>query len=400
VPVVGVFSDYNLTLPYLAGLWPFFDVLLCDRGGQDLFTRLGFADVRYWCQYAHKRPFHRLWPDAGPRTIDVGFAGNLNPTVQRERAPWIRTRAALGDRGVQPRCAPASRRRLRPLPQPLPARLEPQHPRRDEPARLRGAGLRRRAADGAREPRGRGLLRARRRMRALRRRRLRGRGRRTARRRTTPRRIAAAGHRRVQQHRLGNRLHQLAKNCCAQRRPAPGSTEAERILGRAIAMLPTWADGKTIAAAALAAHDLAPDDPRTLNLLGLATLRWRGGEGGAAAWRLWQRAVDLADPVRARRRPTSPPSPPQRRPPAAAGGAPNCWTRARRHRLGRPRRPTLPLGFADVAIDRSLALQAAVRADQPSVLAANCSLSTTWAKLRLGREQPVRRRAEVARRLS
>ena len=100
VPVVGVVSDYNLTLPYLAGLWPFFDLLLCDRGGQELFTRLGFANVRYWCQYAHKVPFHRAWADAGPRTIDVGFAGNLNPTVQRERAPWIRRVQQLTTRGV------------------------------------------------------------------------------------------------------------------------------------------------------------------------------------------------------------------------------------------------------------------------------------------------------------
>ena len=97
VPVVGVMSDYNLTLPYVAGLWPFFDVLLCDRAGVGLFDRLSFADVRYWCQYAHKRPFHRCWPDAGPRDIDVGFAGNLNPDVQRERAPWLqRVRDLVG----------------------------------------------------------------------------------------------------------------------------------------------------------------------------------------------------------------------------------------------------------------------------------------------------------------
>ena len=63
VPIVGVVSDYNLSLPYVAGLWPFFDVLLCDRAGQDLFRRLSFADVRYWCQYAHKRPFHRPMPE-------------------------------------------------------------------------------------------------------------------------------------------------------------------------------------------------------------------------------------------------------------------------------------------------------------------------------------------------
>ena len=100
VPIAGVVSDYNLTLPYVAGLWPFFDVLLCDRAGQELFSRLHFADVRYWCQYAHKRPFHRVWPDGPARDVGVGFAGNLNPVVQRERASWLDRVRGLHDRGV------------------------------------------------------------------------------------------------------------------------------------------------------------------------------------------------------------------------------------------------------------------------------------------------------------
>jgi Flp pilus assembly protein TadD len=58
-------------------------------------------------------------------------------------------------------------------------------------------------------------------------------------------------------------------------------------------MLSTWADGPTVATAALAANHLAPNDARTLNLLGLATLRWRGGEGADAAWQLWQRALSM-----------------------------------------------------------------------------------------------------------
>lgn len=98
--VVGVISDYNVSLPYVAGLWPFFDVLLCDRAGQDLFAALSFADVRYWNQYAHKRPFHRRFDDVDARSIDVGFAGNLNPVVQRERAPWIGRVRNLASQGV------------------------------------------------------------------------------------------------------------------------------------------------------------------------------------------------------------------------------------------------------------------------------------------------------------
>src|SRR5262249_54874333 len=58
-PVVGIISDYNLTLPYVAGLWPFFDLWLVDKGGVDLFARLSFAAVRAFCQFTFKRPFHR-----------------------------------------------------------------------------------------------------------------------------------------------------------------------------------------------------------------------------------------------------------------------------------------------------------------------------------------------------
>jgi hypothetical protein len=98
-PVVGVISDYNLTLPQLTALQSCFDVLLCDRAGVPLFERLGFRDVRWFCQYSWKRPFHRLHADVA-RDLDIGFAGNLNPAVQRERAPWLARLAELGARGV------------------------------------------------------------------------------------------------------------------------------------------------------------------------------------------------------------------------------------------------------------------------------------------------------------
>lgn len=370
VPVVGVVSDYNLTLPYVAGLWPFFDLLLCDRAGQELFARLGFANVRYWCQYAHKRPFHRRWADAGPRDVDVGFAGNLNPTVQRERAGWLERVRRLAARGVRAevkggvhgadygrflnRCRIGWNRSIRGEMNlrafEVPAcgavlLMERENLEvRDffapgEECVLYGADdfedtVVSLLADRARCER-----------------------------------IAAAGHRRVQDHRLGNRLGEVAALVRGARARRPASTEAERVLARAIAMLPTWADGMTIAAAALAAHHLAPDDPRTLNLLGLASLRWRGKEAGEAAWNLWQRAAAMA--------PDYVPAAANLATIAAATGDARLHERTL-HDLGRRLQkpawsdldgPTLPLGFADVAIDRSLALQAAVRAGEPATFA-------------------------------
>ncbi len=370
VPIAGVVSDYNLTLPYVAALAPFFDLLLCDRAGEPLFERLGFVNVRYWCQYAHKRPFHRVWPDAAARDVDVGFAGNLNPTVQRARAPWLDRVRALAARGVRAvvqggvrgeaygrflsRCRIGWNRAIRgemnlrgfevPACGALLLMERDNLEVRDffvpgEECVLHG--------DDDFEHTVAALL---------------GDPARCA-------RIAAAGHRRVQDHRLGNRLHQLEALAASRRAARPASTAAQRVLARTIAMLPTWADGKTVAAAALAAYDLAPDDPRALNLLGVATLRWRGAAGGDAAWRLWQRALAAAPdyvPAAANLAAVA----------AASGDA--ALQRAVRTELVRRHAdagwaaldgPTLPLGFGELAIDRSLALQAALRADQPSILA-------------------------------
>lgn len=371
IPIVGVVSDYNLALPYLAGLWPFFDTVLCDRAGQDLFARLSFADVRYWCQYAHKRPFHRLMPEVGPRDLDIGFAGNLNPAVQRERAPWLRrlenleheniavslvsgqhgeaygrflnrckigwNRSIRGEMNLRAFEVPACGALLMMERDNLEVRdfFEP-----DEECVLYGHDdfeniVLELLVDEERR-----------------------------------KRIAKAGHRRVQDHRLGRRIGELEQILATPGPGRPASTEADRVLGRAVAMLLTWAPGETIAAAALAANHLAPDDPRTLNLLALATLRWRGAEGGETAWKLLYRALQAS--------PTYVPAATNLAALATATddrrlvGAAQCEVD---RRLATPSwddldGPTLPFGYARQAIDRSLALQCAVREGDPSVFAA------------------------------
>lgn len=98
--VVGVLSDYNISLQAVAGLWPYFDVLLVDRAGVPLFERLTFPDVRYFCQYTYKA--HSHFPHhQSQRDIDIGFVGNLNPKVQRERAAWIDRLHGLTGRGLR-----------------------------------------------------------------------------------------------------------------------------------------------------------------------------------------------------------------------------------------------------------------------------------------------------------
>ena len=367
VPVVGVVSDYNLTLQHVAGLWPFFDSLLCDRAGVDLFARLTFSDVRYWCQYAHKRPFHRLYDDAAGRDVDVGFAGNLNPAVQRERAGWIQRVDQLKERGVRVdvrsgvqgqaygrflnRCRIGWNRsirgemNLRGFEVPACGALLLMERENlevrdffvpDEECVLYGdddfeAVVARLLGDPARTQR-----------------------------------IAAAGLRRVQDHRLGNRLHELAPLCEGGVR-RPESTAADRALGRAVAMMTTWADGDAVVRAAVRAAAAAPEDPRALNALAMATLRWRGNHGADQALQLLGKALSCSDgyvPAAVNLQHLAEA--------AADDGLRAAATSACAQRLADASRwedidgPMLPFGFGADAVDRSLALQRAVLAGTPA----------------------------------
>ncbi|MBK8099943.1 MAG: glycosyltransferase [Planctomycetes bacterium] len=373
VPVVGVISDWNLTLPYVAGLWPFFDLLICDRGGQELFARLSFAEVRWWCQYAHKRPFHRVFP-VGGRDIDIGFGGNLNPVVQRERSSWLSRVQALGERGIRAevrgdlrgaaygrflsRCKLGFNRSIRGEMNlrafEVPAcgavlllerdNLEVRDffvP--DEECVLYGpedfeATVAELLRDDARRER-----------------------------------IAAAGHERVQQYRLGRRLPQLVDLVAATqiRRLDNATVDGDAALGRAEAMLSTWAAGPAATAAAVAATRALPVDPRPLNTLALANLRWRGSEGADAAHQLWRKAIAIA--------PAYVPAAANLLELMRATGDP-ALVRAARDELARRVQdastfadidgPLLPLGFSERAIDHATALREAVLAGDPAVFTA------------------------------
>lgn len=362
VPVVGIVSDYNLTLPVLGWLQPCFDVLLCDRGGLDLFRALGYTDVRWFCQYTFKRSFHRLRPEV-PRDLDLAFAGNLNPAVQRERAAWIGRLERLRHRGIAVEVRQGlfgegygrllNRTRigfnrsirgemnLRAFEVPACGALLLQEREnlevRDffvpgEEVVLYG--------DDDFEPVVTSLLADPMRL----------------------ARIAAAGHRRVQDYSLGRRLPML---CQLLEQRGPGRSrcgEADAALGRAAAMLTSWASGPAAVAAAVHACRLAPDSAAAHNVLALSDLRWRGAQAAAAAMLVLQRAVAM-DPGYA---------------PAAINLAEllascGAWDRqqvAAAHAetalahdgaadgcLG----PVLPLGFGAAAVDWASALQDAVR---------------------------------------
>ena len=370
VPTVGIVSDYNLSLPTTTRLQPFFDVLLCDRAGVDLFAQMGYPDVRHFCQYTWKRPFHDRSPDT-VRDLDVAFAGNLNPAVQRERAPWIARLCNLESRGAKvavhqgvkgsaygdllARARIGFNRSIR---------GEMNLRAFEVPAcgallmmERENLEVRDFFVDGEEcvlygeddfEAIALELLR------------------------DEPRRarIAKAGHRRAQQHTLGNRMPALL-SLLAQKGPGRARNGAAAAkLGRAEAMLTTWAHGDATLAAAMDAVRAAPDDARALNVLAVATLRWKGVAAARDAVSLLHRACS-----------------------ADAGFAPSAWNLA--HVLhGSDRQdlylkaaeeaqrramhardcsqisgPLLPLGYSAQSIDWSRALQHAWRTAKPSATA-------------------------------
>jgi hypothetical protein len=69
VPVAAVFSDYNLTLQGLSGLWPFFDIVLCDDRGTGVLGRFPFRRVQSWCQYSFRTSVHRVYPERPRRDL-------------------------------------------------------------------------------------------------------------------------------------------------------------------------------------------------------------------------------------------------------------------------------------------------------------------------------------------
>ncbi len=370
VPTVGIVSDYNLTLPTTTRLQSLFDVLLCDTAGVSLFSAMGYADVRRFCQYTWKRPFHDRSPNL-PRDIDIAFAGNLNPAVQKERTPWIARLCNLEARGATVAVRQGVKgsaygdllgrarigwnrsirgeMNLRAFEVPACGALLMMERENLE--------VREFLIDGEEcvlygdddfEPLALELLRD----------------------ESRRKRIAEAGHRRVQQHTLGNRMPALLD---LLKRPGPGRAnagDAAAKLGRAEAMLTTWAHGDATLAAAMDAVRAAPEDARAINTLAVATLRWKGIAAARDAVTLLHRACA-----------------------ADEGFVPAAWNLAHvlhgsdrqdlylraaaeaQHRARTARSctqltgPMLPLGFSATSIDWSRALQAAWRIGAPSTVA-------------------------------
>ena len=99
VPLIGLAADWNLLWHSYRRLLPHVDLVLTDTEGVDRLAQEGIH---------HALPANLFGledgrlsaPAPGPdrRDIDILFAGNIHPAVQRSRLPWLGRLAALGDR--------------------------------------------------------------------------------------------------------------------------------------------------------------------------------------------------------------------------------------------------------------------------------------------------------------
>ncbi|MBP3957826.1 glycosyltransferase [Gemmata sp. G18] len=99
VPVVALAADPNLLWSGYRHRLPHADLVLTDAPAAEKLRRAGLEHVRAANLYGLDRHFAAgLDAPEAERDLDVVFAGNVSPTVQGDRLPWLGRLAALGAR--------------------------------------------------------------------------------------------------------------------------------------------------------------------------------------------------------------------------------------------------------------------------------------------------------------
>jgi GT2 family glycosyltransferase/predicted Zn-dependent protease len=99
VPVVGLAADWNLLFHwYRYSLMRQCELVLTDMPGVEVLARSGIHHARAANLFGLDRAFLDNPPPEGPRDLDILFCGNLHPSVQRQRLPWLGRLAALAGR--------------------------------------------------------------------------------------------------------------------------------------------------------------------------------------------------------------------------------------------------------------------------------------------------------------
>ncbi len=95
---VAMLSDWNVHFDAVMAVLPAFDHVVTDRRGVEVLQRAGLSHVSYFPLFGYA-PARHFRPAPQPAAeYDVSIVANLNPHLQRARAPWLGRLAALGSR--------------------------------------------------------------------------------------------------------------------------------------------------------------------------------------------------------------------------------------------------------------------------------------------------------------
>lgn len=98
LPRFGLAPDWNLLWHFYRQCLPACDYAVTDTMGAELLQHAGLNHVRAGNLCGCDRVFvESAWPEQ-PRDIDLLVVGNFNPSVQRERLPWLARIARLNRR--------------------------------------------------------------------------------------------------------------------------------------------------------------------------------------------------------------------------------------------------------------------------------------------------------------
>ncbi len=96
-PLVATVADWNLGFHAVREIAGFFDLILTDRPGVEIFRNAGFSHVERAKLFGFVPKEHYRIPEIEP-VYDISIVGNLRHEVQRERSLWLARVARLSDR--------------------------------------------------------------------------------------------------------------------------------------------------------------------------------------------------------------------------------------------------------------------------------------------------------------
>ncbi|MBL8025353.1 MAG: hypothetical protein JNL74_03020, partial [Fibrobacteres bacterium] len=98
IPLIAFVSDWNLGFYPLKASLSRFDLIICDKIGLDVLPKIAEGvPVLHWNMYGYMPEQYKNIQRSN-NGDDVLFIGNIVPTIQKERAAYLRRVATMNDR--------------------------------------------------------------------------------------------------------------------------------------------------------------------------------------------------------------------------------------------------------------------------------------------------------------